>query len=149
MRLGILLLLFANSRQGLSGSPHDLSVLWGRRKRILVGSLVHYEPSKVNRAALITTVAELYGIMQCVGACQFPVGLYWLCQAMRSPRNCVLVRAMWGLLQAVSIFRATRATTHDSCAQKRGASGSFMIPPMFGHMIGWNTVGDGLGARFG
>ena len=40
------------------------------------GSLVDYEPTKIRRATLSTTVAELYSFMECFGTCQLIRGLW-------------------------------------------------------------------------
>ena len=39
------------------------------------GSLIFFEPTKIKRTTLSTTVAELYALMKCYGTCQMLRGL--------------------------------------------------------------------------
>jgi hypothetical protein len=49
------------------------------------GSLVDYESQKIRRTTLSTTVAELYSLMKCFGACQFIRGLWMDISGEASP----------------------------------------------------------------
>ena len=47
-----------------------------KNRRDTEGSLVFFEPTKIKRTTLSTTVAELYALMKCFGTCQMLRGLW-------------------------------------------------------------------------